>query len=165
MDLRMAAEGKTPEGALGLRVDPKETAWALVSGTAAEPILEAHDKLVPPKVLSAEPERLLWYWDQAALLIKDLRPKVLAIRYAEDFGVRGKREPDRIRARIEGVMMTAATQLGVKVFTGALKSIASAMGSKASKKYLDEGDLRGLDWSELDDKRREAVLVATAALG
>lgn len=148
-----------------MRVDPKETAWALVSGTAAEPILEAHDKLVPPKVLSTEPERLLWYWDQLALLIKDRRPKVLAVRYAEDFGVRGKREPDRIRARIEGVVMASAAQLGVKVFTGALKDIASAMGTKASKKYLEQDDLRGLDWSEFDDKRREAVLVATAALG
>ena len=145
MDGKMAAEGKEPEGALGLRVDPKVTAWAMVSGTAAEPILEAHDKLVPPKVLSAEPERLLWYWERTALLIKDLRPKVLAVRYAEDFGVRGKREPDRIRARIEGVMMTSAALLGVKVFTGALKNIASAMGAKASKKYLKEGDLRGLD--------------------
>jgi hypothetical protein len=161
----MGADRKEPAGALGVRVDPKETAWALVSGTAAEPILEAHDKLVPPKVLSAEPERLLWYWDQIALLIKDRRPKLLAVRYAEDFGVRGKREPDRIRARIEGVVMASAAQLGVKVFTGALKDIASAMGTKASKKYLEQDDLRGLDWSEFDDKRREAVLVATAALG
>lgn len=161
----MGADRKEPAGALGVRVDPKETAWALVAGTAAEPILEAHDKLVPPKVLSTEPERLLWYWDRVALLIKDRRPKVLAVRYAEDFGVRGKREPDRIRARIEGVVMASAAQLGVKVFTGALKDIASAMGTKASKKYLEQDDLRGLDWSEFDDKRREAVLVATAALG
>lgn len=61
--------------------------------------------------------------------------------------------------------MASAAQLGVKVFTGALKDIASAMGTKASKKYLEQDDLRGLDWSEFDDKRREAVLVATAALG
>ena len=161
----MAVEAKEPNGAFGLRVDPKETAWAHVTGTAEEPILEDHDKLVPPKVLSNESERLVWYSDQIALLIKDRRPKIIAVRYAEDFGVRGKREPDRVRARIEGVIMESAMRLGITVFTGALKEIASAMGTKASKKYLEQDDLRGLDWSTLDDKRREAVLVATAALG
>lgn len=161
----MSKEKLIARGALGLRVDPKETAWVLVSGSASAPVLEDHDKLVPPKVLKTEGERLVWYWDRAALLVTECKPAILAVRYAETFGVQGGRESDRARARIEGIIMTSAAKLGVKLFTGAFKDIGTALGTKAPKKYLDEGDLRGLDWSKLDSKRREAVLVATAALG
>lgn len=160
----MTARTASPSFALGVRVDPKTTAWALVSGSNAAPILEDDGKLVPPK-LYGEVETLVWYHHQIQTLIADHHPRVVAVRLAESFGAQGGRASDRVRARIEGSIMTAAALVGVRVFAGALQGIASALGTKGgSKKYLELDDLRGLDWGELDKKTREAVLVATAAL-
>lgn len=161
----MRKETPLPAGALGIRVDPKETAWALVSGSATAPVLEAHDKLVPPKIHKTEGERLVWYWDRTALLVTECNPAIIAIRYAETFGVQGARESDRARARVEGIIMTSAAKRGVKLYTGAFQDIGTALGIKKPKDHLDDDDLRGLDWSQLDSKRREAVFVAVAALG
>jgi hypothetical protein len=51
----------------------------------------------------------------------------------------------------------------LKVTIGALAMISGKLGSQA-KKYIDSGELRGLDLSKIPPPAREAVLVAVASL-
>jgi hypothetical protein len=52
----------------------------------------------------------------------------------------------------------------LKVTTGALATISAKLGTKNAKKYIEAGELRGLDLSKIPPLAREAVLVAVAAL-
>jgi hypothetical protein len=51
----------------------------------------------------------------------------------------------------------------MKATVGALATISGKLGSQA-KKYVESGELRGLDLSKVPLLSREAVLVAVAAL-
>lgn len=76
------------------------------------------------------------------------------------------------RGRIEGVIIAVTNSIGIKVTLGALASITarvkptpSSTGKKRhAKSFLEADDFRGIDWTELDTKQREAILVAVAAL-
>ena len=62
-------------------------------------------------------------------------------------------------------MLEAAHSRSKRVVVGALTTISSSLGTKSAKKYLNDDDLRGLDWSRYRQKNlREAILVAAAAL-
>lgn len=145
-------------------MEPQAVHWGVVEGKKCDPILITHDRMSAPKIYN-EAEALTWYRERVLLLLTEYQPTSAAIRYPEPTARGGGRDSSRIRVRIEGVVLEAINSQGLKkVVTGSLKTISANIGSKAGKKYLSSEDLRGLDWSELHQYRKEAILAATAAL-
>jgi len=68
------------------------------------------------------------------------------------------------RARIEGVVIESLSSKGIPVGLGAMQQISSRLGSKSAKKYVTDGEFRGLDLSEKDDELREAIIAASSML-
>ncbi len=154
---------------LGIRAEPNSINWAVVEGTVTQPILVQAQNASAPTSYD-EAACLGWYRDRILLIIDQLQVDRLAVRYPEPFGGRAGtlvavQDSNRRRCRIEGVVLEAAHSRNKGVRTGALTTISSSLGTRSAKKYLDNDDLRGLDWSEYRDKNlREAILAAVAAL-
>jgi hypothetical protein len=69
------------------------------------------------------------------------------------------------RLRAEGVVLEAMAASNLSpVVAGPLSTIGSLIQSKQPKGYLSEDEMRGMDWSKLDPNKREAAIVACAAL-
>jgi hypothetical protein len=152
--------------AIGFRVEPSSVNWALVEGTSDAPILAVPAEKISAPATYGEPQALAFYRERVRLLLAHHRPQMVAVRYPETFGRTSMREADHKRCRIEGVIVEAASSLGLLVITGALASISKNLGTKAAKHYLEADNLRGLDWSPYAAKNiREAILVAASALG
>jgi hypothetical protein len=85
------------------------------------------------------------------------------VRSVEPTARGSNKEGARRRLRIEGVLLHTIDSCGIKATIGALATISGKLGSQA-KKYVENGELRGLDLSKVPALSREAVLVAVAAL-
>jgi hypothetical protein len=85
------------------------------------------------------------------------------IRSAEAVARGAGKEGSRRRLRIEGVLLQTLDSCGLNVNIGALATISGKLGSQA-KKYVESGELRGMDLSQISSLAREAILVAVAAL-
>jgi hypothetical protein len=153
---------------IGFRAEKDTVHWAVVEGTVDLPKLVAEGKFSAPKT-DSEPEALHWYRNKVRQMIEQHQAHVAAVRYGETFlqrGAKGKSLGSMFaRARIEGVILEAACSSNLKVFTGQLAQISSRLDSPRAKAYLESGDLRGLDLAGKPANRREAILVAVAALG
>lgn len=153
--------------AIGFRAEKDKVHWAAVTGTSEDPVLENDDKFSAPKSFG-QAEQFAWYRDRVRTLIEDQEPDVVAVRYSETF-LQRKPKPNVLasmfaRARIEGIVVEAASSLHIPVMAGALATISAGLGSRRAKGYLESGDLRGIDLSTITKNRREAVLAAAAAL-
>lgn len=154
---------------LGVRAEPNSINWAVVEGTTAQPVLVQADNSAAPSSYD-EAACLAWYRDRILLVIDQLQVDRVAVRYPEPVSGRaGTRvaiqDSNRRRCRVEGVVLEAAHSRSKRVVVGALTTISSSLGTKSAKKYLNDDDLRGLDWSRYRQKNlREAILVAAAAL-
>lgn len=149
--------------ALGLRVEPKMLHWAVVEGSPDEPVLVAHDKALPPARVG-EPETLSWYRERLRFLVEKYVVDAVGVRLQETHGRRGDLDPAFHRSRIEGVLLEAAYSCGKPVVHGALNTLSSKLKSERAKRYLEQGELRGVDLASLPKNRPEAVLVGVAAL-
>jgi hypothetical protein len=150
------------ERALGFRAEARHVYWAVVEGTRHDPILIEHGKAAAPVDLDEAPA-LSWYASRVRLIVETHKPIMAAVRFPESFALGTNKESARRRLRIEGVLLQAIDSCGLKVITGALAMISGKLGSQA-KKYVESGEVRGLDLSGLPAPAREAVLVAIAAL-
>jgi hypothetical protein len=149
--------------AIGFRADNSEVWWAVVEGTIDDPVLVARDRLRPPKAHGPE-ERLAWLRRRVLLLIQEYAPDCGGVRFPETTGRGHVRMFPRIR--VEGVLVEAlASSKLTSLVCGPLKTISSSLDSERAKKYLEEGDLRGIDLQGLPANTQDAVLVAVAALG
>jgi hypothetical protein len=68
------------------------------------------------------------------------------------------------RQHIEGVLLQLSDERKLRVFAGALSSVAAQLDTKTAKDYLSRDDLRGIDWRKMNAQVKEAILAATAAL-
>jgi hypothetical protein len=150
------------ERVLGFRAEANKIHWAVVEGTRRAPILVAHDKAAAPVNLEEAPA-LSWYGSRVRFLVESYKPLAATVRTAESVARGSNREGARRRLRIEGVLLQTIDSCGLKATIGALAMISGKLGSQA-KKYIESGELRGLDLSEIPPSTREAVLVAVAAL-
>lgn len=155
--------------AMGLRAEKDTVHWAVVKGTAAAPVLIAHDKLKAP-VDYEEARSLSWFRTSIQTLIHQHRPNVVACRHSESF-LQHKPKPNVLaamfaRARIEGVAVELANSEGLQVQAGPMATIRVGLETKSAKAYLASEDLRGLDWSKIRNANmREAILAAVSVLG
>lgn len=150
--------------AIGFRVEPRAVHWALVEGTGEEPVLVESATISAAKT-HTEPEALSWFRARIKDLILRYEPSAAGIKYTEQIARGGRGDSARLRCRIEGVILQLLNEERLEIFTGNYRRVSGLMGSKSAKQYLDSDDLRGLDWSAVTKVRREAVLVAVAALG
>jgi hypothetical protein len=99
-------------------------------------------------------------------LLDQYHPDAAAVRYPEPVSRYPEKNTGRQRSRIEGVILEALGSRAVEIpLAGPLGSISAKLGSgSGAKKYLDQKELRGLDWSKLQKNDREAVLAAVAVL-
>ena len=149
---------------LGIRAGPKAFHWAVVEGTQEAPSLLAQGKAEAPASYE-EPAAIAALRDRVLHLIDTYHPTAVGVRFAESFGGgAGNTDSARRRCRVEGVVLEASHSRGLGVLTGALSRIGAKLGTRTPKKYIEGGDLRGLDLSALPSPRREAVLVAVAQL-
>jgi len=126
-------------------------------------VLAGSDRAVFPASY-AEAEALAWCRDRIRHLIDAYGVALVAVRYPEPFGRSGRTDSARKRSRVEGVILEAAHSKGIAVATGALVTISKNLGVKSAKALLEDDTLRGLDWSQLNEKAREAVLAAASGL-
>jgi hypothetical protein len=150
------------ERVLGCRAEPKQIHWSVVEGTRRSPILVAHGVAAAPVNLDEAPA-LSWYSSRVKHIIATYSPGAAAIRTAESVAQGSNKVGPRRRLRIEGVLLQTSDSCGLKVTIGALAMISGKLGSQA-KKYIESGELRGLDLSAISLPAKEAVLVAVAAL-
>lgn len=134
----------------------------MVEGTRSSPRLIAHDSAAAPVSL-AEAPALSWYSNRVRLVVERYKPDAATIRAAESVARGSNKEGARRRSRIEGVLLQTIDSCGLKATIGALAMISGKLGTQA-KKYIESGDFRGIDLSEIPSASREAVLVAVAAL-
>jgi hypothetical protein len=150
------------ERALGFRAEAHKIYWAVVEGTRKAPILVAHDDAAAPVNLGEAPA-LSWYSGRVKHIVETYKPSVAMIRSAEPTARARRTEGPRLRLRIEGVLLQTLDSCGLKATIGVLANISGRLGSQA-KEYIESGELRGIDLSELSSYAKEAVLVAVAAL-
>jgi hypothetical protein len=125
--------------------------------------LIAHDKASAPVNLEEGPA-LSWLRTRARFVIESHKPDAAALRAPESIARGGNTDGARRRLRVEGVLLEAGDSCRLKVTVGALASISSKLGTKSAKAYLEHGEVRGLDISDLPKEAREAILVAVANL-
>jgi len=150
------------ERALGFRAEAKQIHWAVVEGTRHAPIHVEHGIAAAPIGLDEAPA-LSWYSSRVRHIVQTFKPSAAMIRSAEAVARGASKEGARRRLRIEGVLLQTIDFCGVRVNIGALATISGKLGSQA-KKYIESGELRGLDLSQIPTLAREAILVAVAAL-
>ena len=152
--------------AIGFRAEADAVNFAVVEGTIGAPTLVAHQKISAPKTFD-EPASLAWYRDRIRTMIEQYKPEKAAVRYPEPNARAGHSTSTHRRIRIEGVILEASHSEKIVIVTGSLVTMASRLGTesaKTAKAYIATDDLRGLDWTELKDNSREAVLAAVSAL-
>jgi hypothetical protein len=148
--------------AIGFRAEPRQIHWAVVEGTRRNPIRVAHGTAAAPVDLDEGPA-LTWYTVRVKHIIDTHKPTVATVRTAESVARGSNKDGPRRRLRIEGVLLQTIDSCGLKGTIGALAMISSRLGTQA-KKYVNTGELRGLDLSKLPVPSKEAILVAVAAL-
>lgn len=157
--------------AMGIRVEPKCIHYAIVDGSKTEPRVETIDALTAAKTFSAG-QALAWYAKELAALCSRHLPAFVWVREAESMA-KVKRDHIAQRARIEGVVIAVSSAQGARVTLGQFASITAqltpsktsdGMKKKQAKMYLEADEFRGIDWRGNDQKEREAILVAVAAL-
>lgn len=150
--------------AIGFRAEPRTVHWVIVSMTeGGEPGLEEHNAITAPKDF-AEGAALTWFRSRVTNLLEQHTVDAAGFKYAEPMAKGGASDSSRARARLEGVLLQLMDERALPVFTGAYRSLSGQLGSKSAKAYLASDDVRGLDWRGIPQYRKEAVLVALAAL-
>jgi len=148
---------------VGFRAEPKAIHWAVVEGTREEPKVIAEDRIDSP-ASATEAESLATFRERARHIFETYRPDAVGIRSAELMARGGNKEGPRRRLRIEGVLLETSHSWAVPVTMGGLATISSKLETKRAKKYLESGEVRGIDLKGLPGPRREAVLVAVGLL-
>ena len=146
--------------ALGFRAESGQIHWAVVEGTPEAPIVVAHDSAAAPVNLDEAPG-LSWYSNRVRLLVETYQPAAAAIRTAEP--ISKSNNTGATPLRIEGVLLQTLDSCNLAVTLGALATISGKLGTQA-KRYIESGKCRGLDLTKIQPARREAILVAVAAL-
>lgn len=153
-----------PYVAIGFRAESSSCNWAVVTRRDGQLLLIANDTIVMPRDYD-EAQSLAWYRKRLTQSLDEYTPDIGGVRYPEP----SARKPRHVtgaqaRLRLEGVTLETLAARNTPVITGALSTISSEIGSKSAKKYLSQSDVRGIDLDGIPTNRREAIIVAIAAM-
>jgi Holliday junction resolvasome RuvABC endonuclease subunit len=149
--------------AIGFRVEPQAMHWAIVEGSREAPVLVESATVPTPKTYT-EAQALSWFRSRARELVLRFEPRSGAIKYIEQIARGANANSSRVRCRIEGVILQLLDEERLSIFTGNYRQVSSQLGSESAKQYLTGNDLRGIDLSKVPGSRRDAILMAVAAL-
>lgn len=157
--------GSVPENikAIGFRAEAKAINWAVVTRAGDSLVLIKTETQKLPATFD-EARGLEWCRKRLHQIVDEHHPIVAGVRYPEPSAPKANVTATNERIRIEGIILESLASKGVDVITGALRTIGSIMGSESAKAYLKRDDLRGLQWKGIPEYRKEAIMVAVAAL-
>lgn len=153
--------------AIGFRVSPQAVYWAVARGTLESPILVSDGKFSAPKTYT-DAASLTWYRERVLATVAQYKATVSAIRFPESFSSRsGLASSTQVRLRIEGVILEALNAAACEIrVAGSTRHIESKLQADTPlKEYMDQADIRGINWNGKAKELKEAILVAVAALG
>jgi hypothetical protein len=147
---------------IGVRCSHKSVAFAVVSGTLAEPTLQECRSLPFPKAISW-PQTLSWVYAETDALFKSYRPSLSVIKRFEG---RSKGNTYEQRVECEGVVTLAASANAVKtVLKRPKSSIAKCLGVKGRAKYLQTLDTSSVSsFASQSEHEQDAILAAWSGL-
>jgi len=146
---------------LGLRAEPEAFSWAVSEGSLQVPILVASDRVQAPANFSFAEE------------VNFLRSRLLQIAKQYLVSEAGLRTPESVprtteslrqRLRVEGALLAACCEAGLKTSQGPLATLSSLLGVKSAKKLIESDEYLGLDLTKFKKERREAILVSVSLL-
>lgn len=118
-----------------------------------------------------EANSLRWCHNHIQTLVREWDVSCAAIKYAETFIKQPSKRPQGKkldswlqRARIEGVLISALRDSGIEVFAEKWQKISSRLGSRSARAYSESGEFRGVDLSQLAQKRQDLVAIAASML-
>lgn len=151
--------------AIGFRAEKDSIHWAVVSSDGEEKIVYDQGKIGAPKTYSAD-ECLAHFRKGVRERIERYGVSAAGIKFPET----GQKAPRYLasvysRCRIEGVILEAIHSTGTPLAGGLYRTIGKEMQSQSPKQYIETSDgVRGFKFQKKDDKHREAVMAAVAAL-
>ena len=147
----------------GLRCSNGDYSFAVLSGTAGSPTLEASGTIAAPKGYS-KPQLLKWFFQEIQGLHARYGVKCVVMKGSEGTAHRGATFVERVE--LEAMVFYAGAELGIKLVHRKVKSqIAKGLGLKGKAKYLDRFDTSVMDSFEgLSPKLQEAALAAWSEL-
>lgn len=163
--IRVFGMSSNPRRSLGIRVETETIYWAVVEGTANDPVVIGEGK-IPAPASADDAGRLVAHRRAVLDVIAQHDPAVVFVRSAETmFGNRG--EGPRKRLRLEGVIMEAAASKSKPVRSGPLATIGKGLGIDAATAKTTRDCALGLgtlDWAQREVEAREAIMAAAATL-
>jgi Holliday junction resolvasome RuvABC endonuclease subunit len=148
---------------LGIRCTHADMSFAVLAGSQAAPKVLAVGEVAYPKGYQ-RPQRLQWIVQEADGLIKTHGVDLVVIKQFEGM-TKGNRYEERVEA--EGAIAVAAGQNGIKqVYKKRKNTLAKDLGLKGRARYLATSLNTAAipSYSDLPEKRQEAVLCAWSAL-
>lgn len=151
---------------IGFRAEKDRIRWAVVSD-GRPPVVEEHGVIAAPATYDGDDKRLAYLRERVREAVGRHQVGAAGIKYPEVYG-RGSGNTSSMdaRLRIEGVIVEAVASTNTPIFTGGFQSVGRQMKSKKPKDYIapQSDDVRGVVFKMKDEKHRDAVLVAVAAL-
>ena len=146
---------------IGLRAEPRGFTWAVLEGTQEVPILVKVAHVEAPATFSF-PQSANFLRMQLLQLVSEHKPEAGGLKTPEM--TRGQTEAARERLRVEGVLLAACTEGGLKVTQGPLVTLGRLLGVKSAKVLLESDDYRGINLNKMAPTKREAILIGAALL-
>jgi hypothetical protein len=146
---------------IGLRAEPEGFNWAVCEGSLEVPVLVASDRVAAPANYSTA-DALNFFRTRVLQLVDQHHPTLAGLRTPET--IARANESAKKRLRVEGVLLAASAEAGIKTVSGALTTLSSRLGVKSAKVLLDSKEYRGIDWNKLTKEKRESVLMGVSLL-
>lgn len=157
-------KGAGPIVAIGFRAESDSVNWGVVTRRDGALLLVAADTVSIPRIYD-EAAGLWFLYKRIDQLMDEYAPRIGGVRYPEPSARKARHVLGaNARLRVEGVVLALLASRTIPAVTGALTTIGSEMGSRSPKAYLGRSEVRGMDWSGHPTNRREAIIVAIAAL-
>lgn len=155
---------------IGIKAEQKGLHWAIIEGTKNTWHVIAHAKYTFPKSLNHS-QRALNLFGRITSLVEQHSPSCCAIQIGETFykdpaiPPNGKKLAAVMgRARVEGIVIAALASKGVDVSLIQKAQLKARTGTKRIQSYIDSGQFREIDASNVPKIRRAAVAAAVSCL-
>jgi len=152
---------------IGVRCGSSEVYYIIIEGSIDEPNDLSHNKLKHPANLQMH-EALAWYREQLHALLNEFNVQCCGLRTSEPIAKSmgaSAREGAIKRNYLDSIVMEAVASKGLPLLHGPMATLSAALETPKAKKFLDDGDFRGIKvWGRLSKEYKEAALAGTAAL-
>ena len=146
---------------IGLRADNGKLYWAILSGTASAPVVDASDVINAPKTYT-DANSLSWFREKTISLINTYKSTRGAVRTIEPKA--RANQSFYCRLRLEGVCLEALISQGLEAKLTLHSTMTADLESRSTKKYVEAGHFRGIDLTLYSDKIADAIMAGASVL-